>query len=177
MPPAYVQNVRKMRIVFAIAGLAVMFAIICIVLAIVLGAQVNPPQAASNGLVLVTTNLSNSSNPMRSGNFIFSPDRSKMLLLTDNLYVIDLSLQSQTKQAKSILWSAASNNNCNCDLFLTLSGNATLQVQALDSNNQTIEIWSNNISLPNDNYFLQISNEGIVQIVNASKLQVVWSNS
>lgn len=172
MPPnKYACNVKKMRIVFALSAIAILFAIVCLVLAVAAGGQLAPIPPPSTGLNALLPSYQSNNPPMQQGGFLLSPNRTKMLLFTDNLYTIDLLPSASTNP---VLWSANNGIFPYASSFLTLSANATLVVQTLDSEGTLQTLWSNEFETQNtDNYLLQISDAGQLQIL-TSNLNLVW---
>jgi hypothetical protein len=166
-----------MRIVYTISALAVLIAIVLLVLAALAGEQVNNTRPEpSTGLVTVLRNYETNNNPMQPGGILLSPSREFMFLFTDNLYVIQLGDSSENRG--TILWSALSTSTFPYTAFMTLSANATLEVQIVNDEGTLLILWSNDLILETtDNYYLQVTDTGDLQIVASSSSGVVWNTS
>lgn len=171
----YVDNIRQMRIVYTISALAVIIAIVLIVVAAVVGAQVNPAPPENNGLNNLQSTYNSSDKPMRPGAFLLSSNKTKMLLFTDNLYVIQLS--TTVGKTSPVLWSATATPIFPYSSFLTLSSTGKLDIQILNETGTVVILWSNNIQTgKEDSYRLQVTDNGQAQVLNLAG-DVTWSST
>jgi hypothetical protein len=174
------RGLRNKRIIYFLVGLCMIFAIVCIILASLAGASFNTTSSAfptfpNSGLDLLLSNYPSVYNPLTSPCIMLSADKTKCLYFSGtNLYAIDLQ-----KYSSQIIWMAQVPDNSFCSsfqCFLRLSNQGELTVQYVDSNSQIVTVWSNNTVSPKiDTYFLIITNDGKIQVMN-TLYQVLWSS-
>ena len=165
-----ITGLRNMRIVYSIAGIFLVLSLLAIILGFLVINQLpyNQP-ILSNGLTYVTWVYQSSNVPMNTMGILLSADKTKSILFSDNLYVLDLKNQI-------ILWKALPISLNTFYAYLTLSpfGNLTIETFNQDSSNFQ-EIWRSNSLCKQDIYNLTVTNEGIMQISNANSSIVIWN--
>jgi hypothetical protein len=158
---------RNRLVIYTISALAVIFAVVCVIMASVVGSQ-TVPTINFYGTNSVVDSVRSSDPPLMAGSELLAKNGQTVFVFSDNLYLI-----SFNNYSPKLLW-AASNASFPSTAALFLSNQGTLTVQVLNSENQSEILWSNNFSSTTDTYTLQVSNSAILQIVN-SNLSIVWS--
>lgn len=164
------KSLQKMRIVYAIAGLFLALAIVAIILGFLAMNQLQYNQpTVTNGLSYVSYSYHSSDVPMTSMGLIFSANKTKAILFTDNLYILDLT-------TSLILWKALSTPILSATIFLTLSPFGTLSLQTLSADSSNVEeIWTNETQGNQDAYSLTVTNDGNMQVSSVTSSQILWS--